>query len=266
MGGLWIHKIERCGGPESAVSKALGMGADRLIVKARDGRGRYNSEHICELAERTHAAGISLWLWSWHYSTDTTGAVDYCKEQGQLIAGDSNDLKADGVILNVEAPFSWSKMHRWGQLHESMYGNKASRKAAMRERARELILGVRSVLDEPTTLAVSSFPLPSQHALPFDILARGADLVCPQIYFSGMGYKPKVRKSVEQWTKLGAERLRFSGPGWRGPTKMRSMGSSVRLHQCPRSPIDWWVLDKMDDADLEAARIFGEVGARCSIA
>ena len=253
-GGVWIHRIEACGGAERAIERASSLNADRIIVKCRDGRGQYNADQVGELAERANEAGIPLWVWAWCYSTDSGGSPAYCADQGAAIANDANELGAAGIVLNCEAPFSWSKFHRWGSLHEQTYGDKAARKRAMKERARELLLSVREVACCHRLLAVSTFPLPSQHALPFDLFAHGADLVMPQVYFSGMGYRAKVRKSIAQWEALGAFSLRFSGPGWRGPTKMRAMCGAVRAESGAYAPIDWWVLDKMEDAEIEAAR------------
>lgn len=264
-GGLWVHKVERCGGAAQAVRSAQAMQAERLIVKARDGRSKYNRAHLLDLSKLCKQAEIDLWLWSWNYSSEEAASATYCAEQGDLIAEDADRFSASGVLLNLEAPFSWAPNHRWAELHGKLYGSKAYRKQAMHDRATELIDATRQGLPGSAQLGISTFPIPSQHGLPFGVFADKADLICPQIYFSGVGYKTKARKSIEQWEKLGAKRIRFSGPGWRGETKLRAMGSAVRLQQCARAPIDFWVLDKMTDKEIEAARIFGEASRRCPI-
>ncbi len=265
MSGVWVHRVAACGGPAEVVRKAKAITADRVIVKARDGRGAYNAEHLEELADRCEEAGLPLWLWSWNYSTASSGDHDYCREQGEAIAEDVVETGASGVLLNLEAPFSWSKFHRWGALHESEYGGKTARKNAMHQRAKDLIRSVRSGIEDHVTLGISTFPIPSQHALPFQVFASEADIICPQVYFSGMGYKAKISKSIAQWQAMGAYSLRFSGPGWRGATKMRSMGNTVRVLQCSASPVDWWVLDRMEDRELDAASVFSKEAARCQM-
>jgi len=197
---------------------------------------------------------LPLWIWSWNYSTDSNGDTGYCTTQGELLAADAERLGAAGVVLNLEAPFSSSKFHRWGSIHEAAYGNKEARAKAIRENARALILAVRENTCEHIRLGISTFPVPSQHALPSDLFATAADVIMPQVYFKGIGYSPKIKKSILQWTKLGAAELRFSGPGWRGSAKMKSMAGSLRTHQPTTAPIDWWVLDRMSESEIECAR------------
>ena len=263
IGGLWVHRIDRCeGGPAGIIAACIATGADRLIVKCRDGRSAYNEKEIGILASMAMAEGIPFFPWAWPYSTEKHGDPGYIDAQATRIAEDARRLGAAGVILNIEAPFSWGYGHRWADRHADQYGSKQARRAALRERTRELLTTTRSGIDS-AILSVSTFPTPSAHALAFDIMAKLSDEILPQCYFKGPGWASKTAKAIGQWKKLEAKVIRFTGPGWRGPTKMRSMAAAVRLVQGLDAPIDWWVLDKMDPRELDAAAAL--MGGQCPV-
>lgn len=261
-GGIWVHKIERCGSAAEIVARAGRLGADRLIVKSRDGRSAYNAKEIGPLASLALAAGLELWIWAWPYSTAAGGRLGYIAEQAGRIGDDARRLGAAGVCLNIEAPFSWGHGHRWADLHAEQYGTKAQRKTAIRMRTRELLELVRDQCRE-SRIAVSTFPTPSAHATASDLMAQLSDEVWPQCYFRGPGWDAKIGKSILQWEKLGAEVIRFTGPAWRGSTKARAMVSAVRKAQGLDAPIDFWVLDKLDPADDSA--IGAMMGGQCPV-
>ena len=250
-GGIWVHRVDRCGGPASVIAKALKINADRLIIKTRDGRSAYNDPDAALVASMAMAEGLSLWVWSWPYAATKAGESDYVSQQAELLCEDALRMGAAGICLNIEAPFSWAPNHRWGDLHRELWGQKASRKRMVRDLTRRLITDVKAgACGQP--VAVSTFPIPKSHATASDLMAQLADEIWPQCYFKGSGWQSKVNRAVDQWTDLGAKVIRFTGPGWRGPSKMRSMVSAVEERQGP-APVDFWVMDKMDDEDLEAA-------------
>jgi len=258
-GGLWVHRVEKCGGPAQIIKSAQDTCADRIIVKTRDGRSQYNKTSAPELATRAADAGIPLYCWGWFYAADEAGSLGYIDHQAIGITDDARRFSAAGICLNLEASFSWGGGHRWASRYTDLYGGKADRKRAIRARTRELLLACRDGLPDGQ-LTVSTFPIPSAHALAFDLMARAADEIWPQCYFRSMGWEPKVRKAVKQWRELEARSIRFTGPGWRGPAKARSMVNAVRAELGPWAPVDFWVLDKMDENDLSAAAGLMDVG------
>ena len=105
IGGLWVHRIDRCeGGPAGVIAACIATGADRLIVKCRDGRSAYNEKEIGILASMAMAEGIPFFPWAWPYSTEKHGDPGYIDAQATRIAEDARRLGAAGVILNIEAP------------------------------------------------------------------------------------------------------------------------------------------------------------------
>ena len=173
-GGLWVHKIDKAGGPAAVITHAQEMCADRIIVKTRDGRSEYNKHDAAELATRAADAGIPLYVWGWFYAADEKGSLGYIDLQAIGITDDARRFSAAGVCLNLEASFSWGFGHRWAARFNDLYGAKATRKKAIRERTRDLLLSVRAGLCDQQ-LTISTFPIPSAHALAFDLMARCAD-------------------------------------------------------------------------------------------
>ena len=265
-GGLWIHRIDRAGGPQAVISAAQRTGADRIIVKTRDGRGPYNKNDAPQLATLAAAAGIPLYVWGWFYAADEHGSLGYIDLQAIGITDDAKRFSAAGICLNLEAAFSWGFGHRWASRYTDLFGQKAARKRAIRERTRELLLSVRAGAAD-RQIAVSTFPIPSSHALAFDLMARAADEIWPQCYFRSMGWQKKIKKSLRQWRDLDAKAIRFTGPGWRGPAKMRAMVAAARSELGDGAPVDLWALDKMDPDEITAAEgIFAapaEDGGEC---
>ena len=131
-GGLWVHRIEKCGGPAAIIKAAQDTCADRIIVKTRDGRTAYNKPGAPELASRAADAGIPLYCWGWFYAADEQGSLGYIDLQAIGITDDARRFSAAGVCLNLEASFSWGYGHRWAGRYNDLFGSKAPRKRAIR--------------------------------------------------------------------------------------------------------------------------------------
>lgn len=258
-GGLWVHRIDHCGGIDGVLRKAICANADRIIIKTRDGRSAYNKNGAAALATAAKECGLDVWLWAWFYATTETNHAGYIQQQADNFCDDARRFGATGVVLNLEAPWSAAIGHRWAGVLRDQFGNKPARKSQLRKRCIEMINSVKQQIPD-RIVAVSTFPIPSSHALPFEAMALHADEIWPQVYFRGMGYQAKIRKSVTQWTKLGAHKLYYSGPGWLGPTKQRAMSFALRSELTPDAQIDWWVADKMDVDDLESAAALAQEG------
>ncbi len=258
-GGLWVHKVERNGGVDPLVRKAVIADADRLILKTRDGRSPHNKDTQQELANAARDCGIQTWIWGWFYATTDKGGDSYIWDQARKITADAKRLGASGIVCNLEAPWSCAIGHRWAAILRDQFGNKPTRRSELKLRCEELLTAIKIECPE-LPLAVSTFPIPSSHGLPFETMAEHADQIWPQVYFSGMGYNRKIRKSVGQWTKLGAKALHYSGPGFLGTAKQRTMATALRQELTPDAQVDWWVADRMDDPELEAAQEISHAG------
>lgn len=258
-GGLWIHKTARCGGVDGVIKKAVVADVDRIILKTRDGRSGHNQADAAGLVSQARECGFELWIWAWCYATNDPASQGYIEAQATRINDDARRLGAAGIVLNLEAPWSAAPNHRWASVLREQFGNKPTRKIELKYRCEDLITLIK--MENPgRPVCVSTFPIPSAHALPFATMAEFADQIWPQVYFSGMGYNRKIAKSVEQWTKLGAKSLHYSGPGWLGGTKQKAMATALREELTPDAQIDWWVADKMDSDDLESAAAIGQAG------
>ena len=95
--GLWIHKIDRCGGPVRIIETAKRLKASHIIVKSRDGASSYraNRKMLQSLSLTARMSGLDVWRWSWVRSMSPGKGMAYIEDQAKLLAQDAHQTGAD---------------------------------------------------------------------------------------------------------------------------------------------------------------------------
>jgi len=243
--GLWVHKIDRSGGPIQIVEQAKALNAKHVIIKSRDGLSPYKPNYpmLQSFSTLASMSGLDVWLWTWARALSPGKGMSYVEDQAKLLAQDAHQTKAKVVVANMEAPWSWSKLGGGMILGES----------EIRRRAHKYISTLRSSLPPGCKIAISSFRFPSWHRLPWEEMLETTEVIgMPQLYFQRKGYDEQAQRSRQEWTKFKVKDIRISGPGyvWR-KDRMDPVAfyKEARRH-C--QGIDWWKSDGMDSAALEA--------------
>lgn len=273
--GVWIHRleaaIERAGGTVDALVRDLQeLEVGLVLIKALDGRSLMNQLRLAEVVEALHAAGIrvALWAWVWAvYYDEKTGApaswyhatVEYCEEQARLLAELCRRHECTAVVYaNIEGEGAWSTSSSpnavWGSRNILLFGSQARADAAIAERADAYAQALEAEL--PGALLVcSTHGRPSTQRLPWRALCAGFHVIGAQLYNPGPeGYRARVAKACADWRKLGARRVRVSGPAWRTAKKTTKPQWIRELHgvlvagsagaDVDRGA-DWWVYELM---------------------
>ena len=190
--GAWVWRLNRIGnGHSDAVELAQSLDISRLYVKLSDGRSRYKSN--LKLAEKlvpaAKDAGIEVGGWSYNYD-------HHPDAQGKLLGDLCQNLGIRNAILNCEKEFQDG-----GDDDVTL---------------RALIESTREYLPRHSTIGVSSFKYPRYFPkFPWHVLTGSGVLAMPQNYFykkEADGHR-KVRKSLAQWSALGAP-VQFSLGGF----------------------------------------------------
>jgi hypothetical protein len=255
MNSFWIWRLDRLADMVTHRARLERAQTSRVIIKSRDGLTRYNAANIEDTAKALQDAGIEVWLWAWVYARNGNtrnpdfGGRAYLTDQAQALLADADRIGATGVVANIEAPFSSAINHRWAPGHARAWGDKQARKVELTARAdlymRTLTQGAGS-----RQVGLSTFPLPAQHALPFQTLAAHATVVMPQLYFGGStGLPDKLARSIAQWRAITSAPLRYTGSIFKSYTTTRTTIEAA-AHQ--GVALDWWSFDQANPNALRA--------------
>lgn len=272
---LWIHRldvaIERAGGtPLALAADVQRLGGAAVLIKVLDGRALMNQRQLGATVTAMHAAGIRVvfWAWVWAvYYDEQTGApaswyhatVEYCEEQARLLAELCRRHGCTAIVYaNIEGEGAWSTSSSpnavWGSRNLLLWGSQARADAAIAERADAYAQALEAEL--PGALLVcSTHGRPSTQRLPWRALCAGFHVIGAQLYNPGPeGYRARVATACADWRKLGARRVRVSGPAWRTTKKTTRPQWISELHgvlvagsagaDVDRGA-DWWVYELM---------------------
>ena len=243
--GLWVHKIDRCGGPVRIIEMAKRLKAGHIIIKSRDGMSSYKSNRamLQPLSLTSRMAGLDVWLWSWVRSMSPGKGVAYVEDQAKLLAQDAYQTGANVVVANMESPWSWSKLGGGLLLGED----------ELRSRAYRYLTTLRDCLPKMCRIGISSFRFPRWHRLPWEEMLQTTEVIgMPQLYFERKGYGDQAQKARQEWRKFEVSSVRISGPGYtwkKGKMDPATFHEEAKRH-C--SGIDWWKADGMDERALSA--------------
>jgi hypothetical protein len=262
MNSFWIWRLDRLAGTVTHRNRLDRAQASRVIIKSRDGLTRYNAANIEDTAKMLQDTGIEVWLWAWVYARNGNtrnpdfGGRAYLSDQAQALLADADRIGATGVVANIEAPFSAAINHRWAPGHARAWGDKQARKAELTARA-NLYMSTLSQSAGFRQVGLSTFPLPAQHALPFQTLAAHATVVMPQLYFGGAtGLQAKLARSIAQWRALTYAPLRYTGSIFKSYATTRTTIEAAAHHNVA---LDWW---SFDQAKPDALRALSEATSR----
>jgi len=243
--GLWIHKIDRCGGPVRIIDTAKRLKASHIIVKSRDGASSYkaNRKMLKSLSLTARMSGLDIWLWSWVRAMSPGKGQAYVEDQAMLLAQDAHQAGAKCVVANMESPWSWS---RFG-------GGMLLGEAELRLRAYKYVTTLRDSLHKNCKIGISSFRFPRWHRLPWEEMLQSTEVIgMPQLYFERKGYDEQAQKANQEWRKFDVTDIRISGPGYiwkKGKMDPVSLYNEAKRH-C--KGVDWWKADGMDEEALSA--------------
>lgn len=196
-----------------------------VAVKAFDGRAPMNAALLDAVVPVCKEVGAGLWLWAYQYpwnpssknkAPTITQCLGYAREQAVLLAEEAIRRGAVGVCSNTEK--EWKRGWRGLSL------------AALETIAGEL-LQTTARTAPGRRVAVSSYAEPrSFPGMPWPAWAAHAHEQWPQLYAAGWrkNYLKRAIAILEQFRALGARRVVFSGPLYRGASHMRAMLEGVR--------------------------------------
>lgn len=269
--GMWIHRlgkaIERAGGsPGALAADMVRLGVGLVLIKVADGRSLMNQAQLGAVVTALRAAGIRVAFWQWVYavyydgetgrpSTPYHATVEYVEEQARVLADQCRRHDCTGIVYaNVEGEGAWSTTSSatavFGPRNIRTFGSQAAADRAIAERADAYGQALEAEL--PGTLRVcSTHGLSWTQRLPWAALCAVFDAIAPQWYSPGdEGFAARVPKAVAAWRKLGARRVRGSGPAWKGKRAswVRSLRTLLRDgwggERVDRG-VDWWVYELM---------------------
>lgn len=236
-----------------------------VVVKCRDGRSGMNAGFIEPVLEAVDAVGGEGGLWTYCYPWNpsaknrTPSATErhaYLEEQAHLLAGDVKKHSAAVMVLNAEK--------EW--FHTAP------------EHVRYFVRAFRAALDVRKVkcrVAWSAYALPSSFpAYPWRAWCEETDEAWPQLYSAGVvvsadNYAKRAVRSAQQHNEMGARRIVFGGPLYRGPKHMRAMfDGTSRIAGTITPPwagavpcvvddmVVWWSMDQVTE-EREAVILAG---------
>ena len=238
--GMYLYDLARVGGatPQQLVTKLVAAGLKHIYVKIADGsRAWPRKQPIFTDKVVAEAKNNALTVWGWHYvrGNDPAGEAKIAIKQ-------VTDLGLAGYIYDGEA-------QHYG-LHKDA-----------KDRAKKFVDALRAGL-QTTPFGFSSDRFPKVHPnLPAAELAKGADVLMPQVYWEGRHDPAKqLKKSIDQWKAVRNDipiiptgsAYRLPKKGWVIAAKeLQEFCDDVKTRQLPA--IDFWDWDNVIDkknADL----------------
>lgn len=196
-----------------------------VTVKTRDGRASMNAGFAETVLEAADAVGAERSTWAYVYPWNPSGKRPseevlhrYLDEQAANIAADAFRLRARRVVLNAEK--------QWFHVEDAVV-------VYFVERVRWWLDAKYHAGGQRTpVVAWSSYAMPSSFpAYPWGAWCRMTDEAWPQLYSakgsSSDGYAERGVRSARQHNELGARRIVFGGPLYRGPKQMRAFASGL---------------------------------------
>lgn len=250
--GMFIRALAHTGTPAQACDRAREAGLRWVAVQrcwqyADKPTQKLNGAALARYASAFTAAGIDVWLWG--YPVPGKHA-----EFNELLLSSARSIRARGVIVDAEKPFSTT-----------------SARAAATTLMSTLLAAAHA---DGLSVGFTSYGAPNMHPrFPWESFT-GADFAVPQIY-EATGDKPfpadYPRRSVQRWRALGFRTIVPASAAYRHTTAgMRDLlrrtpvpnGALVwwDWYNCSRVPIRWKVVRETtlaaptDDAELSSER------------
>lgn len=238
--GIFVQTVQRAtkkGTPEALAEFAEDLGLDwvaLLCIWQHDDRDRMYSE-TTEAAAACRANDIDVWVWGWPET-----APARIERFASVMAERQKECEADGVIINVEAPYYGKRK-----------GQPKHRAAAM-----ELMGELRAKMPG-VPIGLSSYGARFWHrsSFPWKELADRCDFGLPQVYDvhekHGSGYPERC---VDSWLELFEVVCPTLAASKRATP--REMGD--KLNQTPLSPaVSWWDMNHVRYSEARQAVIRG---------